>query len=167
VKVDDKTPESALTSGLDAVRRIMLEAGRPIYVEFRATAAAGGLEATRFVRAVGTFESCGAALDSMPAGTRVWAGGQEPNWQLVVSAKEARFEQPGEKTVRFPAGAFLAPVKAGATRVIDAWSALDGGTVHAEMTEAMCSDGRSETAYGTRITLRYGSRTYEGCAATY
>ena len=44
---------------------------------------------------------------------------------------------------------------------------LDGGTVRVELTAEMCSDGRSETAYGAKVVLRYGSRTYEGCAARF
>ena len=69
--------------------------------------------------------------------------------------------------MRFPAAPFLAPPKGAGTRVIDAWSSLDGGTVRVEITEQMCSDGRSETAYGATVMLRYGSRSYEGCAARF
>ena len=70
--------------------------------------------------------------------------------------------------VRFPPAAF-APSASGrnAPRVIDAWSAQDGGTIRVEIAEQMCSDGRSETAYGATTSVRYGSRTYEGCAARF
>jgi uncharacterized membrane protein len=79
----------------------------------------------------------------------------------------AQLERPGEKPVRFAASPFLAPFKGEGPRVVDAWSSLDGGTVRVEITEEMCSDGRSETAYGARVMLRYGSRSYEGCAARF
>jgi uncharacterized membrane protein len=106
-------------------------------------------------------------LKSTPNGLRLWATGQEPTWQLVVTAREARLERPGESPVRFPAAPFAAAAKPAATRTIDAWSTLDGGTVRVEITEQMCTDGRSETAYGASVTLRYGSRAYEGCVARY
>jgi uncharacterized membrane protein len=31
----------------------------------------------------------------------------------------------------------------------------------------MCSDGRSETAYGATVFVRYGSQSFEGCAARF
>lgn len=167
VKVDDATPEGALSAGLDAVRRIMLDSGRPIFVEFRGSAAAGGIKATQFVRAVGTVEACAAAMVDLPAGTRLWAAGLEPTWQLTVGAREARLERPGMKPVRFPAAPFTATAGQATPLTIDAWSSLDGGTVRMEITEQMCSDGSSETAYGARATLRYGSTMYEGCAARF
>lgn len=166
-KIDDATPEGALSAGLDEVRKIMLESGRPIYVEFRGSAAAGEIKASQFVRAIGTIESCAAAQSDLPAGTRLWAAGLDPTWQLVVGPREARLERPGARPVRFPAAPFTAPAAPGATRTIDAWSSLDGGTVRMEIIEQLCSDGASETAYGARATLRFGSTTYEGCAAGF
>jgi uncharacterized membrane protein len=166
-KIEDATPESALSAGLEAVRAIMLESGRPIYVEFRGTPTGNGLKATQFVRANGTLNSCATVGTSLPTGTRLWAGGQEPNWQLVVGPREARLERPGGKPVRFPAAPFAPAGKPETNRTIDAWSAADGGTVRVELSDQMCTDGSSETAYGTRATLRYGSATYEGCAARF
>ncbi len=163
-KIEDATPDSAMSAGLDAVREIMLGAGRPIYVEFRGNPAGKGVKATHFVRAIGTLESCAAALGSLPPRSLFWAGGQEPTWQLVVTPGEARLERSGEKPVRFPATPFAPLAKPAATRVIDAWSPADGGTVRVELVVEMCTDGRSETAYGARATVRYGSTTYEGCA---
>ncbi len=163
-KIEDATPDSAMSAGIEAVREIMLGAGRPIYVEFRGNPAGKGVKATQFVRAVGTLESCAAALDSLPPRTLFWAEGQDPTWQLVVTPGEARFERPGEKPVRFPTARFARPAKPAATHVIDAWSPMDGGTVRVELSAEMCSDGRSETAYGAKATVRYGSTTYEGCA---
>jgi uncharacterized membrane protein len=79
----------------------------------------------------------------------------------------AQLERPGQKPVRFPAAAFAAPAKTPESRVVDAWSPQDGGSIRLELTEQMCSDGRSESAYGARVMLRYGSTTYEGCAARF
>jgi uncharacterized membrane protein len=143
----------------------MLESGRPIYVEFRGTATGNGLKATQFVRANGTLNSCATAGTSLPTGTRLWAGGQEPNWQLVVGPREARLERPGGKPVRFPAAPFAPAGKPETNRTIDAWSAADGGPVRVELSDQMCTDGSSEAAYGTRATLRYGIAAYELCRA--
>jgi uncharacterized membrane protein len=166
-KVEDNTPDGALMAGIDAVRAIMLNSGRPLYVEFRGDAKGILAAARQFQRAVGTAESCLDAPRDIPDGARFWAGGGEPGWLLLVNAQGAQLERPGVKPVRFPAAPFLAPSRGESARVIDAWSSLDGGTVRVEITEQMCSDGRSETAYGATVMLRYGSRSYEGCAARF
>ena len=167
LKVDDATPDTALTAGIDDVRRIMLESGRPLYVEFRGDVAGIVATARQFQRALGTVASCESVPSVIAAGTRFWAAGDEPSWRLVLTASDAQLERPGQKPVRFPAAAFAAPVKTPTGRVVDAWSPQDGGSIRLELTEQMCSDGRSESAYGARVTLRYGSTTYEGCAARF
>ncbi len=166
-KVEDNTPDGALMAGIDDVRAIMLNSGRPLYVEFRGDAKGILVTARQFQRAVGTAESCIDAPRDIPASVRFWAQGGDPGWRFVATAQGAQLERPGEKPARFPAAPFLAPSKGEGTRVVDAWSSLDGGTVRVEVTEEMCSDGRSETAYGARVMLRYGSRSYEGCAARF
>jgi uncharacterized membrane protein len=166
-RVEDDTPDGALMAGIDDVRAIMLNSGRPLYVEFRGDAKGILVTARQFQRAVGTAESCIDAPRDIPAAARFWAGGGDPGWRFVVTAQGAQFERPGEKPIRFPAAPFLAPSRHEGARFIDAWSSLDGGTVRVEITEQMCSDGRSETAYGATVMLRYGSRSYEGCAARF
>lgn len=166
-KVEDHTPDGALMAGIDDVRAIMLNSSRPLYVEFRGDSKGILVTARQFQRAVGTAESCTDAPRDIAAGIRLLAGGADPGWNFVVTAQRAQLERPGEKPVRFPSAPFLAPPKGDGTRVIDAWSSLDGGTVRVEITEEMCSDGRSETAYGARVMLRYGSRSYEGCATRF
>jgi uncharacterized membrane protein len=160
LQIDDRTPDTALSAGITDVRQIMLDSGRPLYVEFLGNAAGQVVTAQRFWRAVGTVTACSEVATSPVA--RLRASGEEPGWRLTVTATEARFERMGAKPVRFPAAPFLAAK--GNPRVIDAWSAVDGGTVRVEVSEQMCSDGRSETASGAVVTLRYGSQTYEGCA---
>ncbi len=144
----------------------MLESGRPLYVEFRGDIAGPVVTARQFQRALGTVASCATAPSDIAAGARLWAFGAEPAWRFVLTTGGGQFERPGQKPVRFPAAAFAAPAQA-QSRVVDAWSPQDGGTIRLELTEQMCSDGRSETAYGARVTLRYGSTTYEGCAARF
>lgn len=166
-KVEDATPDTALTAGIDDVRKIMLESGRPLYVEFRGDVAGIVTKARQFQRALGTVASCESAPTDIAAATRLWAAGDEPPWRFVLTAGGAHLERPGQQPVRFPAAAFAVPAKSATGRVVDAWSPQDGGSIRLELTEQMCSDGRSESAYGARATLRYGSTSYEGCAARF
>lgn len=169
VKVEDATQDGTFSAGIEAVRRIMLNAGRPLYVEFSGDASGQAIKARQFQRAVGTFQSCAAAAP-IAAGVQLLAAGDDPTWRFAATTAAATLERPGAKAVRFPPGPFGAKPRSeqdGSSRIIDAWSALDGGTVRVELTAQMCSDGRSETAYGAKIMLRYGSRTYEGCAARF
>ena len=166
VKVEDATKDGAFSEGLGAVSRIMLNPGRPIYVEFAGERGGQSIRAQQFQRAVGTFENC-AAVELIAAGTQLWAAGEAPAWRLVANAGAATLDRPGAKPVRFPAAPFAARRAGTETRTIDAWSPQDGGSVRLEITPRMCSDGRSETAYGATAVLRYGSLTYEGCAARF
>lgn len=165
LRIEDESPDAALTAGILDVRRIMLDSGRPLYVEFRGDASGLLVKARQFRRASGTIDSCADAGD-IPAKATLWAAGDDPSWRLVAGAADARLERAGVAPVRFPATAF-ASRGTKSPRVIDAWSAQDGGSVHVEISEEMCSDGRSETAYGASVSIRYGSRTYQGCAARF
>jgi uncharacterized membrane protein len=167
VKVEDETKDGAFSEGLVAVNKIMLNPGRPIYVEFRGQGSGQLIKAQEFQRAVGTFENC-AAAEPIAAGVNLWAAGDA--WRLTANSSAASFDRPGGRPVRFPVAPFAAKSQDESketTRTIDAWSSLDGGTVRVEITPGLCSDGRSETAYGATAVLRYGSRTYEGCAARF
>jgi uncharacterized membrane protein len=167
LRIDDKTPDEALTAGTVAVREIMLDSGRPLYLEFRGDVAGPVATARQFQRAIGHVETCADAPKDAPAGARLLASGEDPAWRFTATAAAAQLELIGGKPVRFPAAPFASPAADGKTRVYDAWSPLDGGTVRIEFVEQMCSDGRSETAYGARVTVRYGSQSFEGCAARF
>ena len=43
----------------------------------------------------------------------------------------------------------------------------DGSAVHVEVNPQMCSDGKSETAYGARVTVRFETRVLQGCAPRF
>jgi uncharacterized membrane protein len=167
LKVEDATPDKALTAGIDDVRKIMLESGRPLYVELRGDVAGQVATARQFQRALGTVANCDSAPTDFAMGTRLVASGEDPSWRFVLTSGGGQLERPGQKPVRFPAAAFAALAKPSLTRVVDAWSPLDGGSIRLELTEELCSDGRSESAFGARATLRFGSTTYEGCAARF
>jgi uncharacterized membrane protein len=167
LKVEDATPDAALTAGIDDVRRIMLESDRPLYVEFRGDVAGLVATARQFQRALGTVANCDSAPTDIAAGTRAWASGEDPSWRFVLTPGGGQLVRPGLKPVRFPAAAFAELTKSSPARVVDAWSPQDGGSIRLELTEELCSDGRSESAFGARATLRYGSTTYEGCAARF
>lgn len=167
LKVEDATGDSTLTAGIDDVRKIMLESGRPLYVEFRGDVAGLVATARQFQRALGTVANCDGAPTDIAVGTRIWASGEDPSWRFVLTSGGGQLVRPGRKPVRFPAAAFAVPAKPSSSQVVDAWSPQDGGSIRLELTEELCSDGRSESAFGARATLRYGSTTYEGCAARF
>ena len=64
VKVEDATQDGTFSAGIEAVRRIMLNAGRPLYVEFSGDASGQAIKARQFQRAVGTVPIlCGRSAD--------------------------------------------------------------------------------------------------------
>jgi uncharacterized membrane protein len=152
---------------MGAVRQIMLDPARPLYVEFQGQTSKGVATANQFQRASGQVNSCAAALKGATSNHRLLASGEDPPWKFEATTTSARLDVPGSKPVRFPAATFSSPTMAGQTRIFDAWSAQDGGSIRIEVIEQMCSDGRSETAYGARVVARYGSRSFEGCAARF
>jgi hypothetical protein len=165
-RLSDKTPDTALTAAVAAVRRVMEDPDRPLYVEFSADAAGGVLAVRRFYRAIGHVGGCAEAPKDIAAGVRLHAAGANPGWKLVAGAGGARLELAPGKAVRFPAGPFAAPA-AGRSQVFDAWSAVDGGTIRVEIAEEVCLDEQAETATGARVALRYATSAYEGCAARF
>lgn len=164
-RLTDRSPDTALTAGVSAVRQVMEDAQRPLYVEFSADVAGSAMTVRRFHRAIGHVLACAGAPKDVPADARLHASGASPAWRLVVAGGVARLELEPGRPVRFPASAFSA--RGGPTQVFDAWSALDGGTVRVEVTEALCLDEQSETASGARVALRYASTAVEGCAARF
>jgi hypothetical protein len=165
-KVSDRSPDTALTAGAAAVRQVMEDASRPLYVEIVGEASGDMLTVRRFHRAIGHVLACASAPKDIVPGTALQASGAETGWRLVATSAGAQLELAPGKTVRFPAAPFSA-AKPGRTQVFDAWSARDGGTIRVEVTEEMCLEERTETAYGARVSLRYASTSVEGCAARF
>jgi uncharacterized membrane protein len=168
LKLSDKTPDTALTAGVGEIRQVR-QGGieRPLYVEFSGDIKGASAIAQRFHRTIGHIESCATLLKDIAADTRLVAVGDQPGWRFVVTPSGGRFERPQSKSVRFPVAAFSQPAGDDKTRIYDAWSAQDGGTVRVEVTEGLCKHEGAEAAYGAQVTLRYGSSTYEGCAARF
>ena len=165
-RLADKSPEMALTAGASAVRQVMEDRGRPLYVEFVGDAGGGAITVRRFQRAIGHIGSCAGAPKDIAAGTRLQASSIEAGWRFVATPGGARLELTPGKPVRFP-GAPFASTQPGRTQVFDAWSAQDGGTIRVEVTEEMCLEEGTETASGARVLLRYASTSVEGCAARF
>ncbi|MGB3426738.1 MAG: hypothetical protein WBA53_01050 [Burkholderiaceae bacterium] len=165
-KVSDKSRNTALTAGASAVRQVMEDASRPLYVEFAGEAGGDSLIVRRFHRAIGHIVACASAPKDIAPATVLQASGADPGWRFIATANGAQLELASGKTVRFPADPFK-PTKAASTQVFDAWSSRDGGTVRVEITEEMCLEERTETASGARVALRYASTSVEGCAARF
>jgi uncharacterized membrane protein len=168
MRLVDKTTNEVLGAGLNEVRQMMLDSTQPIYAEFRGDAAGIVVTARQLHRVIGHIDSCPAAPTDVRAGTLLFATGEEPFWRFVVTANGAQLSMEGVKQpVRFPIEAFKSPLTTDTVRIYDAWSTQDGGTIRVEIEERMCSDGRSETATGAKVTLRYGSQSFEGCATRF
>lgn len=165
IRVSDKTPDTALSAGFTAVREVMHDKQRPLYAEFAGELNGTLLTVRRFYRAIGHIQSCSALPKDPAPAVRLAAGGGSPPWRFVVDPAGGRLQLAG-KAVRFPASAFATPAQNG-KRTFDAWSAADGGTIHLEISEALCRDDSAETATGAQVALRYGSTSVEGCAARF
>ena len=169
--IDDKTPNGSLRAGVGAVRQIMLHRYRPLYVEMHGERGKTNATAYQFQRAVGTVESCKSLPRDIPSNVRLLAKGEGPTWRLVVTDAAALLELPDKVSMKLPAAAFRPPgshqtSKEKIPRAYDVQSAT-GMPIRVEVSPQMCTDGRSETAYGARVTVRIEKRILQGCAARF
>ncbi len=169
--IDDKTPNGSLRLGVGAVRQIMLHRYRPLYVEMRGERGKTNATAYQFQRAVGTIESCKTLPRDIASNVRLLAMGETPSWRLLVTDATAVLELPDKVSVKLLAAAFKAAstdqaAKEKIPRTYEVRS-LEGIPIRVEVHPQMCSDGRSETAYGARVTVRMEKRTLQGCAARF
>lgn len=169
--IDDKTAFRALPSGVDAVRRIMLHRYRPLYVEVRGERGKTNASAYQFQRAVGTVESCKSLPRDIASNVRLLAMGEAPRWRLTVTDVTVVLELPDNVSIKLPAAAFKVAgteqtAKQIASQLYEAQSA-DGKAVSIEVSPQMCTDNKSETAYGARVTVRIEKRILQGCASRF
>lgn len=167
IRVSDKTPDTALTAGLSAVRDVMNDKERPVYAEFAGDMASDRLTVRRFHRLVGHIESCASLPKDLAQSTRLLVMGNSPNWRFVLDGSGGKLELADRKPVRFPASAFASPIRSEGKRIFDAWSPSDGGTIRVEVTETLCREDAAETATGAHVMLRYGSTSLEGCTVRF
>ena len=168
--IDDKTPNSSLRAGVGAVRQIMLHRYRPLYVEMRGERGKTNTTVYQFQRAVGTVESCAKLPRDIAQNIRLLASGEGPVWRLVVTDSTATLELP-DKAIKLSASAFKTAgvdqaAKETVSRIYET-QLPDGAPLRVEVTPQMCTDGKSETAYGARVTVRSGNGILQGCAARF
>ena len=169
--IEDKTPNGALRQGVGAVRQIMLRRYQPLYVEARGERGKTNATVYQFQRALGTVESCKALPRDIPFNVRLLASGQTPTWRLVVTDAAAMLELPDKVSMKLPAAPFKAvgtdqTSKDTLPRTYEVQSG-EGMPIRIEVNPQMCTDGRSETAYGARVTLRVAKHVLQGCAARF
>lgn len=170
--IDDKTANGSLRAGVGAVRQIMLHRYRPLYVEMRGERGKTTATVYQFQRAVGTVESCKSLPRDIPSNVRLLARGEGPSWRLTVTDNNsAVLELPDKLSVKLPGALFKANDaaqggKAALPRAYEGRSA-EGTIVGVEINPQMCTDGRSETAFGARVTVRLEKRILQGCAARF
>lgn len=168
VALQDKSPDEALGKAIAAVRPVMSEQDRPIYVELRGTTGAKAVTATRLYRVIGHVADCKSLPTDVPPNASLVATGTQSPWGFVAVPAGATLKRLNLPPVRFPAAAFAKPsVVDGATRTFDAWSQQDGGSVRIQVTEGLCLNLGAEAAYGASVTARLGAQTFEGCAIRY
>jgi uncharacterized membrane protein len=182
VLLQDKSPGGVLTAGLAEVRRAMLDADRPVYIEFRGTFTGDQpgqvATASQFYRAIGHVATC-SAMPPTPAGVRLLAEGTQPAWRVLATPAGTRLERVGHAPVQF------APVKAPVAAPVSAQAkvgatdgtakarsyvtaAVSGGTrMRLDVTEQACTDGAAESAFGARVVAQWGEQRLEGCAARF
>lgn len=166
--LDDLTAERSLLAGVMAVRETQMDRERPMYVEFHGVLTDKLVQVKRFERAVGFIENCGAAALAAPQDATLYAEGMIPvSWRFIANASGARLVVAGAKPVRIQPKDLSAPKREGEVSIYDAWSRLDGGSLRVEVVHQACVDAGAETAYGAQARVRWGSRTFEGCAARY
>ena len=137
----------------------MLHRYRPLYVEMRGERGKTNTTVYQFQRAVGTVESCAKLPREIAQNIRLLAFGEGPTWRLIVTDSAATLELP-DKAIKLPASAFKT---AGTDQAATATTSRsyetqlpDGVPLRVEVTPQMCTDGKSETAYGARVTVRSG-----------
>lgn len=169
--IDDKTSNGSLRQGVGAVRQIMLHRYRPLYVEVKGERGKTNVTAYQFQRAVGTVESCKALPGDIPKNVRLLATGQAPYWRLTATDAGAVLDLPDKVSLKLPAAAFKAAgTDQSAKKAIPQTYELqlaDGKAVTVEVNPQMCTDNRSETAYGARVLVRLDKSVFQGCAARF
>ena len=169
--IADKTPNGALRAGVGAVRSMMLHRYRPLYVEVRGERGKTDTTIYQFQRAVGTVDGCKAFPKDIAANVRLLATGEGPRWRLVVTDSTAVLELPDKVVMKLPATAFKGAgsdqaAKETVVRTYEAQTA-DGVEIRIDVNPQMCTDGKSETAYGARVRVRSGQSVLQGCAARF
>ena len=169
--IEDKTPNGSLRQGVGAVRKIMLNRYRPLYAEVRGERGKTNATAYQFQRALGTVESCKALPRDIQSNVRLLATGEAPSWRVVVTDTTAVLDLPDKVSMKLPAAAFKPAgteqtAKEKVPRTYEVPSA--GGTpIRVEVSPQMCTDGRSETAYGARVTVRVEKHVLQACASRF
>jgi hypothetical protein len=168
LEVQDKSPDAALTNAIAAVRPVMSQQDRPIYVELRGSVAGKTVTANRLYRVIGHVADCSSLPTDLPPNVLLAATGTDAPWGFVATPAQATLRRLNLQPVRFAGSAFAKPsLVEGNTRTFDAWSQLDGGTLRIQFTEGLCLNLNAEAAYGASVIARLGAQTFQGCAIRY
>ena len=149
----------------------MLRRYQPLYVEARGERGKTNATVYQFQRALGTVDSCKAFPRDIRPMSACLQAARRPTWRLVVTDANALLELPDKVSLKLPPAAFKTAgtdqtAKESLPRTYDVQSA-NGMPIRVEVTPQMCTDGRSETAYGARVTLRAEKHVLQGCAARF
>lgn len=166
----DKSPGAVMTAGLGEVRRAMLGADRPVYVEFRGGVTGDGAgqvaTALQFYRAIGHVTSCPAAQPPA-SGVRLLAEGTQPAWRLQATSTGTRLERVGQKPVQFATARLTTTDTVKKARTYVAAAATGSAPMQLNVTEQACNDSAAESAFGARVVAQWGEQKLEGCAVRF
>lgn len=166
VPLKDETPADALTVAVAEIKRGMQDPRRAVFVEFQGDATRERAVAKRLWRVLGYVAECSKAPTNIVAGANLWAGGNEPSWNLIERHKVATLTRLGNAPLKLLA----APKPTTVRRRYEA--EIGSARVTVEVTEEICLDTMAEAAYGARITAtvqdkKGDTQTLRGCAARF
>lgn len=153
----DATRGNALFGAIQQRWRESADPLRGVFLEFAGYTEGGRVTATDLQRSLGWVESCAQRPANIPAGTLLWASGNEPFWSVSVDAHGATLRTP-DGTVALPAAPLLA---ADGVTAFDA--TRDGRRLRIELVPGLCNDTMSEAAFGRKAVVAVQGRLHTGC----
>jgi len=165
--LQDRTPGLVLSAGIAAVQQVRLDADRPLYVEFAGEVAGRAVNARLFRRAVGHLDDCNAVPARAAPRVLLSAYGNTPPWRVLAAPGGTQLDVPGAKPLRFLAPQPAAGGADPTVRMLKARPMRGADELRIEVTDQLCEDAASESAYGARVRITLGQRTLEGCAERF
>ena len=139
---------------------------RPLYVEMRGERSKTNTTCS-VQRALGTVEYAPSYRVILQRHSMLASGEGPPGDGRSDSA--ATLELPDKVSRKLPVSAFKAmdqAAKEALSRIYET-PLPDGIPLRVEVVPQMCTDGKSETAYGARVSVRSGKGILQGCAARF
>ncbi|MEY3368817.1 MAG: hypothetical protein RI973_1972 [Bacteroidota bacterium] len=96
-----------------------------------------------------------------------WAIGNEPFWQVQISANEGLIEFKSIDDEKMKAFSFQTPFQTDGEQVFAAVNPETGDNIRVAISSKPCSDGMSDRRYPFSANLTFNGRSYKGCAQEF